>query len=1286
MAEGAPAPVFDASVVHGGFRYSLVADEDGATAALVGSVGATGDAVVPRTVELNGTPHLVTRITVGAIEGGFLDSIAIPDTVTKIDDGAFSKARYLKAVEVAEGNPTYSSYDGMLFDAERTSLLLIPEGKQGAARIPKTASSVPPDALSHCASVTSVEVEAGSAAYSSWNGCLYDAPGETLLRVPAGLGNEAVVAEGCTQVASGAFEGCGILFSLVSPRPDLAVVSGESGASVAETEEALRGLTRDEARAGTSPTVDGAKGSAALGVGERLASQALLAAAGVEGLAARVAAPTPEASQAQGEGLAAAAQSFSVAFDLDKNPSHEGVAGTWPQGYAPPSSLQPDSGDVLISNPIRTGYRFLGWGNSPRLIERRDGGQSVIHAAALSGDVVFVACWSFNVSVDVPSVVSFSYENAPEGLGTSSEGAILEGAGLSTSFVNRSNACSLRVVGLSSEASADAPLLIRAKPESGRTDEEALQLQLLSMYPTGHGDDDARVVSFRLQDMVGEERFGGKDDRAFLIPKGDAPQGFGELEVSYRLNLDNQLEGQPEPNFAMVDGSAALESPKGLARLSYVIATAASQDGPASFEVVWNGRGGYFDGDREKEVAATAVANSMATEAPDAGPERPGYSLKGWAASEEEAERGQAIGSFPQITVADAEYFAIWEGKERTVWWNANTGAALPGEETQQNGRNGDLLAPPKVRKEGYTHLGWSTRQDATKADEGLDLEGIAERVIDLPEQTYVQYYAVWAKTPMITWDAMGGAWEVSGGEPAKTEVTEVPYGTPTEAPSPNPSRYGYAFGGWAWSQEDAWNKVQCQFHAETTADKTYYAIWNPKTFTIWWNTNAANTTVGETQQTLRSGDLVEPPAVTKVNHTLLGWTTSLEDPEGEGQIWIGSSDIASTRLAYEGANLFMFAYWVEDPKLTWDANGGRWRDQNGDALPNPGSYATRVPYGSGAEEPALETGSGTALLARPGYVLKGWATKPESTEVTSLPGKVLKAQTFYACWEQGPSATGIEGKEDLYLKVSREDGSGKSSVYGLEDIKRAAQSLSLHSADLASSPFYRTYKEFLDDKKAFRLKLGSAYWDVLLLGICQDREVTGIAAGLTFGFRDLYAYKDVTAGGTDFQTSMNESDSNRGGWSNAGLRNRLQTDFYAKLGNGMKSPVTGIVAVAKTQQYVEATSSSFQTQSDKVFIPSLYEVYGICLGTANPSEGVAKPGSPSYYAPFQYQYFASAGQGFGNSLAEKTFDGKVVGWWLRSVRGGTNGFCMSGAGNSVGSGNSANSSTPLGVLPCFCL
>ncbi len=193
---------------------------------------------IQESVEHGGVAYAVASVGPRALAGCDAATVTLPATVASVDGSAFSGSA-VAAVEVAAGNSSYSSYDGMLFDADRTRLLLVPEGKQGAARIPKEAEVVDPSCFSHSAGVDSIDVEAGSAAFSSRNGCLYDASGETLLRVPAGA-TDIQIADGCTTVAAGSMEGCAHLTAICAPS-SVAAVDPDAGSSMTGVVVAVAG-------------------------------------------------------------------------------------------------------------------------------------------------------------------------------------------------------------------------------------------------------------------------------------------------------------------------------------------------------------------------------------------------------------------------------------------------------------------------------------------------------------------------------------------------------------------------------------------------------------------------------------------------------------------------------------------------------------------------------------------------------------------------------------------------------------------------------------------------------------------------------------------------------------------------------------------------------------------------------------------------------------------------------------------------------------------------------------
>ena len=202
----------DSSVILGGAAEG--GEAEGSDEGHASEAGAASLAL-PESVAYEGADYALASIAPYAFYLSGVTDVTLPATVIDVDDRAF-RSSDVANVSVAEANPTYSSFDGALYSAGLTSLLLIPGGRQGAVRIPSQASDVPASAFSHCALVTAISVDAGGAHLSSWEGLLYDADGTTLLRVPAGA-TEIAIREGCTTIAAGAMEACASLERINAP-------------------------------------------------------------------------------------------------------------------------------------------------------------------------------------------------------------------------------------------------------------------------------------------------------------------------------------------------------------------------------------------------------------------------------------------------------------------------------------------------------------------------------------------------------------------------------------------------------------------------------------------------------------------------------------------------------------------------------------------------------------------------------------------------------------------------------------------------------------------------------------------------------------------------------------------------------------------------------------------------------------------------------------------------------------------------------------------------------------
>ncbi len=85
-----------------------------------------------------------------------LKSVAIPASVCEIEQGSFSWHRTLKSIHVEEGNPHYSSMDGILYSKDQTKLLRCPAGRIGEVIVPDSVKTVETEAFACCEGIRKV--------------------------------------------------------------------------------------------------------------------------------------------------------------------------------------------------------------------------------------------------------------------------------------------------------------------------------------------------------------------------------------------------------------------------------------------------------------------------------------------------------------------------------------------------------------------------------------------------------------------------------------------------------------------------------------------------------------------------------------------------------------------------------------------------------------------------------------------------------------------------------------------------------------------------------------------------------------------------------------------------------------------------------------------------------------------------------------------------------------------------------------------------------------------------
>jgi hypothetical protein len=108
-------------------------------------------------VNLNLSGNALTKIPDGAfIECARLTGITIPDSVANIGEEAFAFCTSLTAINVDTSNTTFSSQDGVVYNKNKTTLVVYPEGKTGAFTIPSGITSIGDRTFSECKNLTSV--------------------------------------------------------------------------------------------------------------------------------------------------------------------------------------------------------------------------------------------------------------------------------------------------------------------------------------------------------------------------------------------------------------------------------------------------------------------------------------------------------------------------------------------------------------------------------------------------------------------------------------------------------------------------------------------------------------------------------------------------------------------------------------------------------------------------------------------------------------------------------------------------------------------------------------------------------------------------------------------------------------------------------------------------------------------------------------------------------------------------------------------------------------------------
>lgn len=177
---------------------------------------------------------------------------------------------------------------------------------------------------------------------------------------------------------------------------------------------------------------------------------------------------------------------------------------------------------------------------------------------------------------------------------------------------------------------------------------------------------------------------------------------------------------------------------------------------------------------------------------------------------------------------------------------------------------------------QGYSFVGWNTKSDGT----GTTYQN--DSAITIFSNLDLVLYAIWSASGTYTLSynyGLGTTAEDSSGEPLYSKLINLNEAIGTlPTTSANKVKYNnveydaYDFKGWYWTPRRVDNSTEITASTLYTVqgNATIYQIYEPKTFTITFNSNGGSSVKSVTQE--YGSTIYEPPAPTKSGSTFGGW------------------------------------------------------------------------------------------------------------------------------------------------------------------------------------------------------------------------------------------------------------------------------------------------------------------------------------------------------------------------------------------------------------------------------
>lgn len=704
-----------------------------------------------------------------------------------------------------------------------------------------------------------------------------------------------------------------------------------------------------------------------------------------------------------------------------------------------PESYTVNSADIVLNEPTRPGYRFVGWS---------DGG-TIPHGS--TRDKTFVAQWEANSNTikydpnggngTMSDSIMHTDESAKLSQNTYARtGYVFAGWATEQGGVVQYKDESLYTMGAESEVILYAvwtPVTYRISYDLAggnetsnpgeyniETDDITLVIPTRPGYTftgwSGTGIDGKQKLVTISKGSIGERQYTANweanSNKIIFDPNGGSgtmpvqeikTNESGKLSLNAFTALGCKFLGwalSPEGDIVYQDGDTFHMGTEP----SYTLyAIWDVTDYPISYQL----NGGTVSGNPIKYTALTKTFTLIH-------PTRPGYTFIGWSGTD--IEGLSMTVTVTRGTVGNREYAAHWKANTNTVTFHPNGGSgSMSAQEICTDASA--ALAKNLFSRAGYTFIGWSTSPAGA-------VEYVDQAQYAMETESNYDLYAVWKANDNTL--VLNGNTSTSGSMSSQTMATD----SKGNLPKNTYQKTGYTFIGWATTPDGAVVYLDgAEYTMGTDATVTLYAAWEANSYKVILNPENGGK---QGEATVRYDQNFALTVPTREGYIFDGWFLKVG---GNGDR-LTDKDGKSVSVWKVGNDVTVYASWLGTAGLMYSKNGDSYTltgvaDTNIDSAYIPeyfnGKPVTVIAENAFAGCTALTYIHATPMIERIGHGAFAGCSSLSSLTVPFVGSSrtATEAEGLLTYWFGTASADGCEEIWQYYLNADGYDESSSAFI-----------------------------------------------------------------------------------------------------------------------------------------------------------------------------------------------------------------------------------------------------------------